>query len=427
MREDFLYHIWKFRKFRTEALETTDGDYIDIVHPGVQNELAGPDFFNAKIQVGDQLWAGNVEMHIKSSDWYFHNHETDPNYDNVIVHVVWVHDVEVYRMDGSTIPTIELKGKVDAELLEAYFSLLEKKHIQINCENDFKDFSEFQLQHWLERLYFERLEAKSEKILQILSGTGNNWEWVLFIMLSRGFGLNVNAESFTQLASNIDFRIVQKLFRKQLSLEALLLGQAGLMQETDNYGKNLSEEYNFLRNKFSLNDNYSEKPQFFRLRPDNFPTIRLAQLAALYAEKNNFFQSIIQCDNIIDLRTLFQVNVSEYWKTHYNFGKKHKTRTKNLSNNFIDLILINCVIPLRHCYAKYIGKDEVQLIQDFISAVKPEKNSVIKIFDDLRPGTASNALQSQALLQLKNEYCNLNNCLQCELGASLLKKSPKYI
>lgn len=427
MREDFLYHIWKFRKFKTEDLKTTSGECIDIVHPGVQNELAGPDFFNAKIQIGEQLWAGNVEMHLRSSDWYFHNHETDSNYDNVILHVVWMHDAEVYRKDDSTIPTLELKGKVDNELLDAYSSLLEREHLQLNCENDFKDFSEFQVQHWLERLYFERLEAKSKTILQLLSGTGNNWDRVLFIMLCRSFGLNVNADSFTQMARNIDFRIVQKLFGKQFSMEALLLGQAGLIQETDNYGKKLSAEYQFLKNKFSLIENYSVKPQFFRLRPDNFPTIRLAQLGAIYAHENNLFQRIIETDKIEDLRELFQVEISEYWKTHYNFGKHHKTRSKNLTNSFIDLILINCIIPLKHCYSQYIGKDEVQLIQDLVSAIKPEKNSVINIFNELQPGIATNALQSQALLQLKNEYCNLNNCLQCELGASLLKKSPKYI
>ena len=427
MREDLLYHVWKFQKFNSEDLRTSEKDSINIVHPGVQNELSGPDFFNAKIQIGEQLWAGNVEMHIKSSDWYFHSHEGDPNYDNVILHVVWDNDVDIFRRNGSKIPVFILKDRVENNILEAYEGLLVKEHLKINCENDFKDFSDFQVQHWLERLYFERLEEKSNFIFQLLKETGNNWEAVLFAMLFKSFGLNVNSESFLGIARSLDFKIIQKIGDKQFAMEALFLGQAGLIKHEDKYALELLKEYEFLKNKYSLENDYLESPQFFRLRPDNFPNIRLSQLAALYAKKTGIFYDLIETKTIQPLKSIFDLEISEYWKTHYNFGKTHSTRNKKLSPDFVNLILINCIIPIKYCYSRFIGHENDQQIQELISSIKVEKNSVIQIFNDLRPNTAKNAMDSQALLQLKNEYCNLNKCLQCELGASLLRKSRKYI
>ncbi len=410
-----------------EDIKTTEGDLIAIVHTGLQNDLSGPDFFNAKIKIGAQLWAGNVEMHLKSSDWYWHNHEADPNYDNVILHVVWEHDAEIYRKDNSLIPTLVLKDRVENEILEAYQMLLERSPMVLNCEKDFKDFTDFQLRHWLERLYFERLESRSNLIIQLLNKTGNNWEAVLFILLCRGFGLKINADAFQKLAESFDFKIIQKLGVKSFSLEALLLGQARLIKDTDLYGLNLKTEYDYLKHKFSLENEFLESPQFFRLRPDNFPTIRLAQLAAVYAKHKSLFQKLMQEKKLAEFYKLFEIEVSEYWKTHYNFGKSHSERKKKLTSNFIDLLLINCVIPLKHSYANYIGEEDEQAIQDLISEIKVEKNSIISIFNQLRPGTAKDAMDSQALLQLKTEYCNLNKCLQCELGVSILRKSAKYI
>jgi len=427
VREEFLYHLWKFQKYNSENLKTSEGEPLKILHPGVQNELSGPDFFTAKIQIGAQLWAGNVEMHINSSDWYLHHHQTDPNYDNVILHVVWEHDAEVYRKDNSIIPTFVLHDKVDSELQNSYESLLEKAHLKLNCENDFENFSDFQMQHWLERLFFERLEQKSKLILELLAKTGNNWEAVLFIILSRSFGSKVNADAFMNMAQNLDFKIVQKLSNHQFSLEALFLGQSKLISGEDQYVMGLQKEYEYLRHKFSLNNEFLQSPQFFRLRPDNFPTIRLAQLASLYSEKKNIFQELMRAKNVFEIKELLAVNVSEYWKNHYNFGKSHLKKDKKLSSAFLDLIIINCIVPIKHCYFQFKGEENEQSIQDLINSVKAEKNSVVDLFNELRPGTATTAMYSQALLQLKSEYCNLNKCLQCELGVSLLRKSPKYI
>ncbi len=425
MKEDFLYHLWKFQKFNSEAITTTEGQSIQVLHPGMQNDRSGPDFFNAKVRIGEQLWAGNVEMHLKSSDWYFHGHECDENYDNVILHVVWDHDAEVYRKNDTVIPTLALSGKIEVGLLEAYQQLLIKDHAKLNCENDFAGFPDLILHHWLERLFFERLEAKSSQIWKLLEATGNNWEVVLYHMLFRSFGLNVNSNAFLACAQSIDFKYVQKS-RSHFYLEALFLGQSGLIKSEDKYALSLKKEYSFLKHKFGLANEFLERPQFFRLRPDNFPTIRLAQLAALYASRKNLFYDLVQSRNIHELRSLMDLNVSEYWRTHYNFGSSHQEKDKKLTSDFIDLILINCVVPLKYCYTKFLGNGEESSAQELISNITAEKNTVVRLFNDLRPNTARTAMDSQALLQLKKKYCNVNRCLECELGVTLMRKSPKY-
>ena len=426
MKEEFLYYLWKFRKFTAEGLETSEGDAVAIIHPGTRNENSGPDFFNARVQIGEQLWAGNVEMHLKSSDWYLHQHETDSNYENVILHVVWEHDAEVYRENSTVIPTLELKNLVELSTLQQYQKLLEQDHLKLNCENDFAEFSDFQIAHWLERLYFERLEKKALAIQEVLSKTGNDWEATCFIFLCKSFGLNVNGEAFKLLAQSFNFSTLQKQNQDKFRLEALLFGQANLIRGEDKYALELQKEYDFLKVKFRLINEHLKSPEFFRLRPDNFPTIRLAQIAALYAQNPGLFQKILMANSLESIRELFNIQVSEYWKSHYNFSSQHKPRNKNLSSSFIDLLIINCIVPLKFVFAQQQGSENHQQLLDLVSGIKKEKNAAVQLFNELRPGTAINALQSQALLELKNNYCNLNNCLQCELGASLLNKSRKY-
>nr|WP_279346466.1 DUF2851 family protein [Gramella oceanisediminis] len=420
-----LYHIWKFQKFERDGLKTHDGEAVKIFDPGKLNGLSGPDFFNARIQIGEQLWAGNVEIHIRSSQWYEHSHEVDSNYDNVILHVVWVHDAEIYRENGTVIPCLVLKDLVDPEVLQTYRELLEVRHQKINCENEFGYFSDFSLDHWLERLYFQRLERKSEQIEKIFISTGNDWEASLFILLFRSFGLKVNSESFGKIAESIDFNIVRKLKGNLFALEALFLGQAGLINSVENYGRELEMEYSYLQHKYSLSRETIPTPQFFRLRPDNFPTIRLAQLAALFSNRSALFDEVIKASDEKDIKELFQIRISEYWCGHYNFGKTHKIRTKSLTDSFLDLILINCLVPVKYSYHKKMGSED-QFCSNLMMEIKAERNSVVDLFNGLRPKTATNAMESQALLQLKKEYCEKNRCLECELGASLLKRKPKY-
>ncbi|TVZ25473.1 uncharacterized protein DUF2851 [Gillisia sp. Hel_I_86] len=424
MQEDFLHYLWKFKKFDFGKARTTNNSNLSIIGVGSHNHNSGPDFFNAKIEIDQQLWAGNVEIHIKSSDWYLHRHETDPNYDNVILHVVWEDDVEVFRKDNSAIPTLELKNLVHPESLEKYNSLLANGTKKwINCEKDFHLFDDFTLYNWLDRVYLERLEKKSIKILKMLKASSNNWEEVLFKLLFRNFGLKVNGDAFESIANSIDFKVIQKLGNSSFKMEALFFGQAGLLNEKldQPYFTSLKSEYEFLRQKFKLDNASVIVPQYFRLRPDNFPMIRLSQLAQLYSNIPHLFSEVVNCNSKEEMYRLFSSNTSEFWDTHYTFKKDHKNRKKKLTPNFIDLLHINTIVPFKYCYLKETGDKETSETLEIVQKIRPEKNSIIEDFNGLRPKTATNAYHSQALLQLKNEYCDKNACLQCGLGAKLLQ------
>ncbi len=424
MQEDFLHYIWKLKKFDVKLLKSTDNEYVNIVSVGRHNLNAGPDFFNAQVKIRSQLWAGNVEIHVKSSDWYLHNHENDPTYDNVILHVVWEHDTDVFRRDNTVIPTLVLKPYVSNTALDNYNSLFSKSRKWINCENDFNSIDLFTIKNWLERLYFERLERKSLEVNQLLRVSENNWEAVLFKMLAKNFGSKVNGDSFLSLADSIDFSIIRKLQSNQTYLEALLFGQANILRGTieDGYFVTLKREFEFLKQKFTINNNGIIPIQYFRLRPPNFPTIRLSQLANLYFSQQNMFSKIIEATTLDEFYEIFKVSTTEFWETHYTFDKVSKQSKKVLTKSFIDLILINTILPMKFSYAKSQGKEIEEGIVKLISEIKSEKNSIIDKFNTLKPISKS-ALESQGVIQLKNEYCDKNKCLQCVVGNSLLNRN----
>ena len=421
MQEDFLHYVWKHKKIDVTNLKTKNGETITLAYVGQHNQNSGPDFFAAQIEIDNQLWAGNVEIHIKSSDWFVHNHEIDKAYDNVILHVVWEHDIDIYRKDNSVIPTLELKKLISKETLYNYQKLFSKKQKWINCENDFASINDFVIQNWLERLYFERLERKSLDIEKLLEASSNNWEEVLFKMLAKNFGLKINGEAFLSISNSFEFSVLRKQQSKLLSLEALFFGQAGLL-ESDNqevYYLELIKEYKFLKQKFKLSNNSVTPLQFFRLRPSNFPTIRLSQLAMLYYEQQNLFSKTILTNSLDELHKLFTLSTSIYWDTHFTFNKVSKQSKKILTKSFIDLLLINTIIPIKFSYAKYQGKFIDEEIIEIIQNITSEKNSIVEKFNSFKPISTS-ALQSQAILQLKNEYCDKNKCLQCAIGNILL-------
>ena len=422
MRENFLYFLWKHKKFNLFNLRTTNDELLSIKSLGEHNQNSGPDFFNAQLRISDQLWAGNVEMHVKSSDWYLHKHESDFAYDNVILHVVWEHDTEVYRKDNSEIPTLALKDYVSPIVLDNYEKLFSKRLRWINCDNDFHAVDDFVLENWLERLYIERLQDKSSLITELLLALNNDWEAVLFIMLAKSFGLKVNGEPFLGMAKSFDFSILRKVSSNATHIEALLYGQARLLnnETEDSYQLSLEDEYRFLVQKFKLDNSGIPSVQFFRLRPPNFPTIRLSQLASLYHRHQNLFSKIIEAKQKKEFYDIFKVYASSYWETHYNFGKVSKFSKKALTESFIDLILINTVIPIKFAYNRFLGKDSEGEILDLISTISSESNSVLKQFESLRPINAS-ALESQALIQLKTKYCDKHRCLECAVGNSILK------
>ncbi len=417
MKEDFLHYVWKFQKFDVPHFLTSNNEVLHIKNTGSHNLNSGPDFFNAQIELDGQLWAGNIEIHIKSSDWYAHNHQADMAYDGVILHVVWEHDTDVFRKDNTVIPTFEIKNHVLKTTLAQYERLLDRGEKWINCENDFNKIDDFTVKNWLERLYFERLQAKETVLLKELEETQNHWESLLFRMLCKNFGLKVNGESFFSIAKSVDFSVVTKCSQEWIDIEALLLGQARLLEgETDDwYFKTLKIKYEYLKHKFNLDNENVIQPKFFRLRPPNFPSLRLAQLAMLYFEVKNIFSKVIETKTAADFYKLFNVCGSDYWDTHYNFGISSFQRKKRVTKSIVDLLIINTIIPLKFCYAKHQAKDVSDEILQLAFSISSEKNSIVMRFNSLKP-VATNACESQALLQLKKEYCDKNRCLHCAIG-----------
>lgn len=422
MKEEFLHYLWKFKKFDTLNLKTSNGEEITIVSVGQYTKLAGPDFFNAQIVIGQQKWAGNVEIHLKSSDWYVHHHERDSAYENVILHVVWEHDTAIFRSNNTEIPVLELKNYIGKSTLEDYQSLMTPKS-WIFCEKQLKDLDRFILRNWQERLFFERLERKSKSIYEVLEQTNNDWEAVLFCLLSKNFGLNTNGEIFLKIARSIPFSIIRKESFEVENLEALLFGNAGLLdlEKEDNYFKDLKFRYFYLIHKHQLDKKVVEPVQFFKHRPDNFPTIRLSQLANLYHIRQNLFSKIITSNKLKDIYETFGVSASAYWQNHYQFDKESPIKKHSLSKSFIDLLLINTIIPLQFAYAKSQGKEVTEELIGLLNEVAPEKNAIIDKFSSFGIKSES-AFETQSLLQLKNEYCNHSCCLECAIGMELLKK-----
>lgn len=423
MKEDFLHYLWKFRKFESLNLKTAKDESITIIKVGEYLELSGPDFFNAQIIIENQKWAGNVEIHLKSSDWYLHGHEKDQAYENVILHVVWEHDTEIFREDNTEIPVLVLKDYISSETLKSYYSLVNPKS-WISCEKEISQIDHFVFENWQERLFFERLERKSKFVYDLLEETNQDWEAVLFCLLAKNFGLNTNGNTFLQIAKSIPFSFIRKESFEIENLEALLFGASGLLDadKQDVYFNDLKFRYFYLLHKYQLEKVYTNPLEFFKHRPDNFPTIRLSQLAGLYNRHQNLFSKIITLKSAKEACELLNVSAGLYWNNHYQFDKESPKKVKKLSKAFIDLIILNTIIPIQFAYSQRMGESVFEDLIAFMKEVAPEKNSIIEKFDSF--GVVSkNAFQTQSLLQLKNEFCNHNGCLKCAVGMELLKNT----
>jgi hypothetical protein len=421
VKEDFLHYVWQYKKFDFSNLKTVAGEILTIVSSGQYLKQSGPDFFNAQIIIGNQKWAGNVEIHLKSSDWYLHQHENDDHYNNVILHVVWEHDTPIFRKDNSEIPTLALKPYVDNTILNQYLSLATPKS-WVYCENQIGEVEEFVFKNWQERLFFERLERKAIPIEELLQETNNDWEAVLFYKLAKNFGLNTNGEIFFKMAKSIPFFLIRKEHFEVENLEALFFGKVDLLPivAEDFYGKDLKNRAAYITQKYRLKNTFVEPVQFFKHRPDNFPTIRLAQLAMLYHKQQNLFSKIVSTHSASDFYKLFEVGVSPYWETHYQFEKESPKKKKQFSKSFVDLLVINTIVPFQFAYAKYQGKDISEQLLHLMETIAPEKNIIIEKFSNFGIPSKS-AFETQSLLQLKNNYCNHSKCLQCAIGTQLLK------
>jgi len=419
MKEEFLHYIWKYKLYQNAKLQTHTGESIEIINHGIHNFDSGPDFFNAKIRIGDTIWVGNVEMHIKSSDWNLHNHNTDKAYDNVILQVVVNHDIDVLRTNGQEIPTLQIKSNKD--LLNNYQSLI-KKDTWVACEDYLDSVDRFKLNVWLEKLTIERLEQKSDRINNILGQVNNSWETAFYYQLARNFGFKLNSDPFELLAKSLSLISISKHKDNLFQIETLLFGQAGFLDEVggDEYYLKLQKEYLYLQKKFKLKPIEKHLWKFLRSRPGNFPTIRIAQFAKLVYESKSMFSKTLEIDKKEVLHDLFVVKPSEYWDTHYLFNKTSILKSKSLGKSAVEIILINTVIPFLFVYGKAKGQYQYQeRALDLLENIKAEKNSIISNWDKLGIKSTS-AFDTQALIQLKNNYCNQKKCLNCQIGNTII-------
>ncbi len=421
MTEDFLYYIWKHKNY-TGDLFTADGLSIKVINTGILNTNSGPDFLGAKLIIDGTEWNGSVEMHIKSSDWHRHNHNKDSAYDSVILHVVYDHDEEITTKGGNRLEVLELKGKFNLSQYAKYKDLQGSRD-WIPCAKQIGNVDSFIKDAWLERLLIERLEFKTEQIEASLIKNNNNWEETFYIALARNFGFNINSDPFEQLASSTPLSTLAKYKDNIFQIEAILFGQSSLINPNlkDEYSTALQNEYLFLKKKHNLQSVYSYQWKFMRMRPVNFPSIRIAQFASLIHKSSHLFSKIIAIDKLKELQALFEIETSEYWEDHYVFGKKTKNVKKKFGSSSFDLIMINTIIPFLFVYANHNGNEELKTrALQFMHDIKSETNSIIKRFN--QSGLKiKNAAQSQAALELKNNYCTFTRCLQCGIGNRILR------
>lgn len=418
MNESFLHYAWKMRLFEASNLKTTAGEELNILKPGDHNTDAGPDFHNAKIKIGDTTWAGNVEIHINSSDWNLHKHSSDKAYDNVILHVVYNHD-DI----NSTLPTLKLQGRIDEALVNKYTFLMQTAQ-WIPCAKNIVGVPDIIVRSQINRMLAERMQEKALTIEQRLLMNKNNWEETAYQLLARNFGTNVNADPFERLARNLPFNILRRHFNNSMQIEALLFGQAGFLQANfkELYPHQLQSEFVFLKEKYKLEPLRPLEWKFLRLRPSNFPTLRLSQFADFISRHDRIFKPLIEAEDRNSLVKLFESEAAPYWKEHYSFKKASKIKSARLGDDTIDLLLINTVIPLMYLYGQKTG-DEVytEKALQILSQIPAENNTIMRGWETLGIKMKS-AADSQAFLYLRKEYCTQRRCLHCAIGHAILQQ-----
>ncbi len=424
--EKLMQYVWKHRLWRSEDMVTNTGKKVRVVDPGLLNTDAGPDFFNAKIEIDGHMWVGNVEMHYRATDWKRHHHDSDKAYDSVILHVVAKDDAPVRRTNGELIPQLVLE--VSPQFNADYASLVGAT-IEVPCATKIKQVPHLTIVEWVEGLAFERLHGKVERIHQLLDSFNGSWEDVCYVTLARNFGFGINNDAFERLARRTPLRLLGKHSDSVLQIEALLFGQAGMLDAQkpgmDSYYNQLCTEYAFLSNKFQLTPMEKESWKLFRIRPQNFPYRRIAMLAQFIEGGFRMMNRILEAEGEKEMRALFEVELSGYWTKHYTFGKPNERATATLSRSSIDIILINTVAPLLYAYGELTGNYEmtdkaIKLLED----LRAENNSIVSHF--VAYGIdCPDALTSQALVQLKREYCDARKCIYCKIGHHLLSKAAR--
>lgn len=421
MNEKLFQHIWQHKYFNLNDLKTTEGQNIIINNPGKPNINEGPDFLNGKITIAGTIWVGNIELHLKTSDWLKHGHNADANYNNVVLHVVYENDASLPR----NIPTLELGNRISKMLLDQYARLLNSTE-KIACSAHILNTDKLVFNAWLERMLIERLEDKTKNIKLLLSKNNYHWEEVFWWKIAANFGAKINSEAFEKIAASIPIKIINKHKSNLNDIEALLFGQAGLLNRKlkDPYCKMLKKEFAFLTKKYSLNKIHYPI-YFLRMRPANFPTVRLAQLAALINKSSHLFSTLKEEPHLKNVKNYLTVEATNYWQNHYNFDVETISKPKTIGEQMIDNIIINTVIPVFFTYSEI---NSIQSMKEkmlrWLSEIQPENNYVTRVFEDCGIEIKS-AFESQALLHLKKEYCDQKKCLQCSVGNKIIYSSCK--
>ncbi len=424
--ESMLHYIWKHKLYTANNLFTNKGIQITIIDPGLPNHDSGPDFFNAKIKIGDEMWAGNIEMHTFASDWIKHKHHLDKAYNSTILHLVEIDNFpDVFTENGNLVHQIKLSVP---EEIRKNFEYLINSETFTPCVSRICEIPPIEITAWKSALTCERLERKTKDIFKILEQNNGDWEEVFYNILSRNFGFGINGDAFARLSQSLPLKYILKHRDSKIQIESMLLGQAGLLEEEmpdDSYFETLKQEYHFLKQKFKLS---ALEPHIFkslRIRPDNFPHIKIIQLASILCEYEHLFSEILKIEDKKEIAALLNPSVSEYWLTHYRFGKTSVKKDKRMSLSTLEIILINTVVPMMFAYGtKKNLPDLSEKSLNLLESIKPESNSIVTHFK--RAGiTVEHAGDSQALIQLKREYCEKKKCLYCRIGHKLLSKNIK--